>query len=82
MDGEIENASRSRFIPSYSFSVLPLTRESFLTEAVVFSHEPRDGWTHTVTGAGSERSLEYSWVELPTTAEFALSLDDYLHLIA
>ena len=47
-------------------------------------HEPRDRWTHTVTGTGDERGheYEYSWVGLPTTSEFALALDDYVHLIA
>lgn len=46
-------------------------------------HEPRDEWTHTVTGDGNERGLEYSysWVELPTTSEFALALDDYVDLL-
>jgi ADP-ribose pyrophosphatase YjhB (NUDIX family) len=43
--------------------------------------ESRDRWNHTVTGEGSERGLEYefSWVELPPSEEFALSLDDYVH---
>nr|WP_321166832.1 NUDIX domain-containing protein [Halorubrum ezzemoulense] len=42
--------------------------------------ESRDCWTHTVTGAGSERELEYefSWVDLPPTEEFALALDHYV----
>jgi ADP-ribose pyrophosphatase YjhB (NUDIX family) len=46
-------------------------------------HEPRDHWTHTVTGDGDENGLEfeYSWVELPSPHEFALALDDYVHLI-
>lgn len=46
--------------------------------------ESRDRWTHTVTGEGSERGLEYdfSWVELPPAEEFALGLDDYVHHLA
>jgi ADP-ribose pyrophosphatase YjhB (NUDIX family) len=47
-------------------------------------HEPRDAWTHTVTGAGEERGAEYDffWVDLPSSASFALDLDDYLHLLS
>lgn len=43
-------------------------------------HEPRDEWTHVVTGTGEEAGaeFEFEWVSLPTTASFALSLDDYL----
>lgn len=46
-------------------------------------HEPREGWTHTVTGEGSEAGteFEYSWVELPTDRAFALELDDYVHAL-
>lgn len=46
-------------------------------------HEPRDGWTHTVTGDGDERGFEfeYRWVELPVSRDFALSLDDYVSLL-
>ena len=46
-------------------------------------HESRDAWTHTVTGDGSERGLEFdlSWEPLPTTEPFALDLDDYLHTL-
>jgi 8-oxo-dGTP pyrophosphatase MutT (NUDIX family) len=46
-------------------------------------HEPRDAWTHTVTGAGEERGTEYEffWLDLPTTASFALDLDDHLDLV-
>jgi 8-oxo-dGTP pyrophosphatase MutT (NUDIX family) len=42
--------------------------------------EPRDAWTHVVTGDGAERGerFHYSWVDLPTSRRFALSLDDYL----
>lgn len=49
-----------------------------------FFHVPvpgaRDAWTHTVTGSGGERGarFEFSWVDLPTDAAFALDLDDYL----
>lgn len=45
--------------------------------------ESRDRWTHTVTGEGDERGAEYecSWVDLPTHEAFALSLDDYVHLL-
>jgi 8-oxo-dGTP pyrophosphatase MutT (NUDIX family) len=47
-------------------------------------HEPRDAWTHTVTGAGPERGTEFSfsWVDLGTDAPFALDLDDYLGAVA
>ena len=46
-------------------------------------HEPRDSWTHVVTGAAEERGAEYefSWVALPTTEPFALDLDDHLQLL-
>lgn len=46
-------------------------------------HEPRDRWTHTVTGEGSERGseFEFAWIELPTDRAFALALDDYVHLL-
>ena len=46
-------------------------------------HEPRDSWTHTVTGTGAERGAEFafSWVDLPTNAPFALDLDDYLQAL-
>ncbi|MFD1513360.1 NUDIX hydrolase [Halomarina rubra] len=46
-------------------------------------HEPRERWTHVVTGEGAERGMafEYSWLDLPAAAEFALELDDYLHLL-
>jgi 8-oxo-dGTP pyrophosphatase MutT (NUDIX family) len=46
-------------------------------------HEPRDAWTHTVTGTGEERGarFEFFWVDLPTDASFALDLDDYLHTL-
>jgi 8-oxo-dGTP pyrophosphatase MutT (NUDIX family) len=47
-------------------------------------HEPRDRWTHTVTGDGAETGLEFefSWVDLPAGDEFALELDEYVGLIA
>ncbi|WP_121820738.1 NUDIX hydrolase [Halostella salina] len=46
--------------------------------------EPRDRWTHTVTGDGDEEGLEFafSWVDLPPAREFAFDLDDYVHLLA
>jgi len=46
-------------------------------------HEPRDAWTHTVTGTGEERGAEYEffWVDLRTDERFALDLDDYLHTV-
>jgi len=46
-------------------------------------HEPRDEWTHVVTGTGEERGaeFEFSWLDLPTDAPFALDLDDYLHAL-
>jgi 8-oxo-dGTP pyrophosphatase MutT (NUDIX family) len=45
--------------------------------------ESRDRWDHVVTGHGDERgeTFEYFWVDLPTTEEFALSLDDYLSTV-
>lgn len=45
--------------------------------------DPRDEWTHVVTGDGSETGFEfeYYWLELPPDGEFALSLDDYVHLV-
>ncbi|GAB3018853.1 NUDIX hydrolase [Natronobiforma cellulositropha] len=47
-------------------------------------YEPRDEWTHIVTGDGEERgaAFEFSWLELPADREFALDLDDYTHLLA
>lgn len=46
-------------------------------------HDAPDSWTHIVTGSGRENgsAFEFSWVELPTSAEFALDLDDYLHAL-
>ncbi|AZH24742.1 NUDIX hydrolase [Haloplanus aerogenes] len=46
-------------------------------------HEPRDSWTHTVTGTGDERGaeFEFSWLDLSADAPFALDLDDYLHTL-
>lgn len=46
-------------------------------------HEPRDAWTHAVTGEGAEvgAAFEFSWIELPTDREFALALDDYVHCL-
>jgi 8-oxo-dGTP pyrophosphatase MutT (NUDIX family) len=46
-------------------------------------HDPRDRWTHTVTGEGEEvgAEFEFEWVELPPDEEFALALDDYVHLL-
>ncbi len=43
-------------------------------------HEPRDAWTHTVTGSGEEVGLEFefSWVDVETDERFALDLDDYV----
>jgi ADP-ribose pyrophosphatase YjhB (NUDIX family) len=52
-----------------------------------FFHAPvygaPDSWTHTVTGSGEERGTEFDffWVDLPTSATFALDLDDYLHTL-
>ncbi len=47
-------------------------------------HEPRDSWTHVVTGEGEESGVEFefSWVDLTTADSFALDLDDYVHLLA
>ena len=46
-------------------------------------HEPRDEWTHTVTGEGEEQGLEFefSWVDLSASGDFALALDDYVHML-
>lgn len=46
-------------------------------------HEPRDAWTHTVTGSGEERGAEFEffWVDVPTARDFALDLDDYLYTL-
>jgi 8-oxo-dGTP pyrophosphatase MutT (NUDIX family) len=46
-------------------------------------HEPRDEWTHVVTGTGEEVGAEFSfsWVELGTDERFALDLDDYVHAL-
>ncbi len=51
-------------------------------QATVDHH--RDEWTHVVTGDGEEVGLEFEcmWVEVPPAAEFALALDDYIHLVA
>ncbi len=45
--------------------------------------EPRDEWVHTVTGDGEEVGQEYecTWIETPAQVQFALDLDDYLHLL-
>lgn len=42
--------------------------------------EPRDHWTHVVTGSGEEAGaeFEFQWVDLPTDRPFALAVDDYL----
>ncbi len=46
-------------------------------------HEPRDEWTHTVTDGGEEHGAEFDlyWVDPETAREFALDLDDYVHLL-
>ncbi|WP_265108898.1 NUDIX hydrolase [Halosolutus halophilus] len=46
-------------------------------------HEPRDRWTHTVADGGAEHGSEFDlyWVEPTTAREFALDLDDYVHLL-
>ncbi|MFC4437787.1 MULTISPECIES: NUDIX hydrolase [Natrialbaceae] len=52
-----------------------------------FFHASVDGapdeWTHAVTGEGAERGFEFefSWQELPPNREFAMALDDYVHLV-
>lgn len=45
--------------------------------------DARDEWTHVVTGDGEEQGteFEYFWHELPASSEFALALDDYVHLV-
>ena len=46
-------------------------------------HEPRDRWTHTVTDGGNEdgAAFDFRWVRPSTAREFALDLDDYVHLL-
>lgn len=46
-------------------------------------HEPRDRWTHTVTDGGGEHGSEFDlyWIDPSTAREFALDLDDYVHLL-
>lgn len=46
-------------------------------------HEPRDQWTHTVTDGGEEHGAEFDlyWVNPSSASEFALDLDDYVHLL-
>lgn len=48
-------------------------------------HEPRDSFTHRVTDGGGEHGLEfeYRWIDLDRvgTYDFALDLDDYVHLL-
>ena len=46
-------------------------------------HEPRERWTHTVTGEGEEAGVdfEFRWIEAPADHDFALDLDDYVHLL-
>lgn len=45
--------------------------------------DDRDEWTHVVTGDGDERGAEFEcfWLKLPSNREFALALDDYVHLV-
>lgn len=42
--------------------------------------EPRDAWTHVVTGDGAEEGerFHYEWADRPVTRELWLELDDYL----
>ncbi|RQH03296.1 NUDIX hydrolase [Natrarchaeobius oligotrophus] len=46
-------------------------------------HEPRDRWIHTVTDGGDEDGSEFElfWIDPSTPREFALDLDDYVHLL-
>lgn len=46
-------------------------------------HEPRDRWTHTVADGGDEHGSEFAlrWVRPSTAGQFALDLDDYVHLL-
>ena len=46
-------------------------------------HESRDRWTHTVTDGGGEHGAEFEfrWIRPPASREFALDLDEYLHLV-
>ncbi|SIR67135.1 NUDIX hydrolase [Natronorubrum thiooxidans] len=46
-------------------------------------HEPRDQWIHTVMDGGDEHGSEFDlhWVQPTTAEEFALDLDDYVHLL-
>ncbi|MWV38622.1 NUDIX domain-containing protein [Natrialba sp. INN-245] len=46
-------------------------------------YEPRDRWTHVVDDGGDEHGseFEFSWVRPSIDREFALDLDDYVHLL-
>ncbi|SFS46329.1 NUDIX hydrolase [Halostagnicola kamekurae] len=46
-------------------------------------HEPRDRWTHTVTDGGGEHGseFEFRWIDPHAAREFALDLDEYVHLL-
>lgn len=46
-------------------------------------HEPRDRWTHTVRDGGEEHGAEFDlyWVRPRTDREFALELDEYVHML-
>jgi 8-oxo-dGTP pyrophosphatase MutT (NUDIX family) len=46
--------------------------------------EPRDAWTHVVTGDGSDAGERYAyrWTAVSADESFALSLDDYLPLLS
>lgn len=46
-------------------------------------HEPRDSWTHVVTGDGEEAGaeFEFSWVDYQPSHAFALEADEYVGLI-
>lgn len=46
-------------------------------------YEPRDSWSHVVTGDGEEagETFEFSWVDVEESHEFALELDDYVPAI-
>lgn len=49
----------------------------------VTAEEPRDRWTHVVTGDSPEASYEFEcfWVDLPIARNLALGLDEYVNRV-
>ncbi|MEY7850007.1 NUDIX domain-containing protein [Natrarchaeobius sp. A-rgal3] len=46
-------------------------------------HEPRERWSHVVDDGGDEHgsTFEFRWIDPSSAREFALDLDDYVHLL-